>query len=132
MRATKFRGLGVNGWVYGDLISALSVRGEHPRIHWIKGKAECNQGVQPETVGEWIGKVDKNDVEIYEGDKIEYHYYKDYGQSGERVKYNAVVKWDNAKAGFHPFYNWDGYHVELKKDVEVVGNIHVAVEEVEE
>ena len=66
MREIKFRGLGENGWVYGDLFSAWAVGGIHPRIHWVEGVTSYNQGVKPETVGEFTGLKD-----FYEGDLVQ-------------------------------------------------------------
>jgi len=62
MREIKFRGKRVdNGeWVYGDLHKGF-ITGNR----YIDGRE-----IHPETVGQFTGLKDKNEVEIYEGDIV--------------------------------------------------------------
>ena len=73
MRETMFRGKGIfNGeWFYGDLLKYEDERGKHLQIVTSnKGCRMHNHTVDPATVGQFTGLLDKNDVEIYEGDIV--------------------------------------------------------------
>jgi len=76
-RIIKFRGLTANNeWVYGDLLhdkpnSTAYYKEYSQRICWINDKgASCNQPVKNGTVGQFTNVLDKNDVEIYNGDIV--------------------------------------------------------------
>lgn len=119
MRDIKVRGKRPSGeWVYGYLWINRSASRETSHIVDRFGDL---YSVISETVGQFIGLQDKNDVEICEGDVLN---SITYGYIGE-VKYvpeNAafLVFWSDDK-GRHTDYLNDG----ICKLVEIVGNIYV-------
>ncbi len=81
MREIKFRGLNTKGeWVYGSLVNTthgISHKPHNRTKTWIIESAFGNGGwfnvtkkqyVNPETVGQFTGSQDNNDIDTYEGD----------------------------------------------------------------
>lgn len=83
MREIIFRGksLVTKEWVFGDLF-------QHGEQRFIMAEGR-NTEVDPESVGQFTGLTDKNDVKIFEGDIV--HLYGDKGTSTRFINYIALV-----------------------------------------
>ena len=113
MREIKFRGKRIdNGqWVYGDIKRIFP---DGKIIGIVDWEFRIVHEVDPETVGQYIERKDKNSKEVYEGDII-----KVEGFSEPMIVYfkDGCFGWGKQRLGK---YSFDPFGVE---QFEVIGNI---------
>ena len=143
MREIKFRGLnGETGWHYGipltNKLGTYIIFEKNPHIcsqyHYIE--IDEFEVVKKETVSQWTGLLDKNDVEIYEGDIVKFQHIDDYGYMTNVFQngfYRGVVKWGGYYPAFDIFdikdnstFDFDCNIFSMESDIviEVIGNIY--------
>ena len=142
MRTIKFRGKKVtNGvWAYGSLVY-LDENGAAIYVQTDNGSAKVMDlvYVDPNTVCQFTGFLDKNGKEIYEGDVLRSDEYP-YSCIGdkERDNYFGLIEWNKNEAAFYivtiknPKSSVKGISDGISdyisqsalQDFEVIGNIH--------
>lgn len=135
MRDYKFRGKTKNGeWIYGSLLlindKAYIREGQYGDLDDIDFGWGFEE-VMPETVGQFTGLLDKNGVEIYEGDIL--------GRCFDDYDENCIVKYKNGmliletvnSRAIRPCnidrgFGWSElkYYTHYRNGFEVIGNIH--------
>ncbi|MFA5382076.1 MAG: YopX family protein [Candidatus Micrarchaeia archaeon] len=117
MRQTKFRGIeiGTNIWRYGHHIV-------------VDGESQIyDRGgyyiVIPETVGEWTGRVDRNDKDIYEDDEVNFLGNKERSYTCGLPEICRVV-WFEESSGWMLTSEKHSFGLYKTGIYEVIGNIH--------
>jgi len=115
-REILFRGksLHLGSWVYGFYSHDQGVKHHHILQFDEFGLFE----VDPETVGIFTGLTDKNGVNIFEGDKLEFE-----------DEQKSVVKWMQGGLTIEAdFGDYDlttvGWAIDILGQCEIIGNIH--------
>ena len=120
MREILFRGkrIGYNEWVEGHLVALP----KNPYIIDEKGDVYI---LNPQTVGQFTGLLDKNAKKVFEGDIVKYTprpnceiIYEVIWQQ-ECIRF-SLVQWSTHK---YNLWEWDE-ETKVKYMCEVIGNIH--------
>lgn len=120
MRMIKFRGKRIdNGmWIEGDLKTSLTPKGSmvrKPAICTIEGTIGTFF-VVPETIGQFTGRLDRNNKEVYEGDIVVIYYQNDKSCIGRVIFCDmafCVKTKENVIFNSGDFYG-----------IEIIGNIY--------
>lgn len=135
MREIKYRGMSLNGWVYGHYVMLVDSLGEAVDCIWEIG-ASKGTPVEYKTIGQFTGLKDKNGTEIYEGDIFALEVPYVYFETGETVYQKEYIP-VTFKDGKYVLYeqgirNHDlcdvltGWRIRegYKCSGEIIGNIH--------
>ncbi len=132
MRDILFRGKRIDDgdWEYGNFIKHPDILDRTKKYHYIENYDGIGE-VEPETVGQFTGLLDKNGNKIFEGDII------DINQTVNGCNLFEIV-WDKTQWNARYFiemitprlyeYNFnelvDANIDVYEKEIEIVGNIH--------
>ena len=135
MRAIEFRGKRVDNceWIFGDLIHYDNCFDGH-RIAPVYGIDRLSKKVDPETIGQFIGLLDKTGQEIFEDDEVEvcggeYYSNESITFDDEDWSFTGKIIFENVLwlvGDIAPTNCWipvcDILNEELT--IEIIGNIH--------
>lgn len=119
-----------DGWAEGSLHiewGETTSDGQREKDYRILGmRGECYY-VDPDTVGEFVGRFDKNNNPIFEGDIVDAssEWWDAEGPAGHTSPFIAVL-WDEDRCCFEPFGLYDcdcGVYISAH-NCKVIGNIY--------
>ena len=130
-REILFRGKSISGeWVYGNYIHSKRFYGCSNEHRIVDKETGIEHDVFPETVGQYIGRKDKNGVRIFEGDIIAFMWndetkriFLTEANRTEGQDPPELVKWNNEFTGFageDPY----GFLYDYEESYLILGNIH--------
>lgn len=125
-REIKFRGLRSdgNGWVYG-YYSPVNVPILGTLGHCINENGYRAIDIEYSSLGQYTGLKDKNDKDIYEGDRIRYANSMEHGDGVIGFSAGFLIEWDLSTVKTeHPMIMQPLFYFQCSAEIEVIGNIH--------
>ena len=122
MREIKFRGMSLNGWVYGHYVVLVDKLGEPVDCIWELG-ASRGTPVERKSIGQFTGLKDDIGTKIYEGDilRIESDFSLRKDIVVQKVSYNNEGYYST---GEFALFELSDSRKRGEQSFEVIGNIY--------